>query len=355
MVFLKMIRGTKRVRLIDIAAASHTSVAVVSQVLNGGHNNIGVCREKAEHIRRLAQEMNYQPNLLARSLVGRKSSLIGVYIDSEASYFVHSICASLFNVMKTKGYHLLIRTGHESFSEIKEANTAFNQYGVAATVIMSHSYDLEGSLDFLDLKHTVFFEKPRSVETDYFIDIDYAIAFAAGVRHLLTIGKRRLGLIATGTGFMTEAKIKGFLRQAKESAGQLETAEILRENELFLSEDNIKRKLDFIRDNRLDGVMVINDNYAAPLCHVCQANGLSVPKDVAIIGSDNFGFSEFIIPSLTTFDIDYAACGRQMAQMLLEIIENKPVTAQRMVVPKLVVRDSTVVNSPTAHLFHPHA
>ena len=89
----------------DVAEAAGVSAMAVSAVLNGAGRNVKVSHEKAEHIRRVARELRYQPNSLARSLRSRRTGMVGVVFQhlhgfsDAAPYFpnlLNGVMAALF-------------------------------------------------------------------------------------------------------------------------------------------------------------------------------------------------------------------------------------------------------------------
>src|SRR4051794_24239994 len=94
-----------RTTIRDVAEAAGVSAMAVSSVLNGGGRNVKVSEEKAEIIRRVARELRYQPNNLARSLRTRRTGMVGVVfqhlerLGDEQPYYpqlLNGVMAALF-------------------------------------------------------------------------------------------------------------------------------------------------------------------------------------------------------------------------------------------------------------------
>jgi len=335
-----------RVRLIDIAKEAGVSPAGVSQVLNGSASKtIRVSKEKAELVRQIAHKLNYRPDMIARALVGRKSNLIGAFIDSQAPEPYFEILSSLFFELRTHGYHLLICEGHDCLQDITNAYYSFAQYGVGGMAVLSHNYDKEERLQLPDISRVVFLEKPAAAEACY-LDIDYAEAIRTGVRHLLDLGRRRIGLILSNLkSYTLDMRLKGFKEETALRKDQLECALIHVSGGLSTSLDELDQQYrEFIEANRLNGVLMLEDNRAAGMARICAEHGRRIPEDLALIGFGNTKFGELVAPSLTSFQIDTIRCGGALAEMLLQLVDGaKPTEVPPLIIPPtLIVRESTV-------------
>jgi len=83
----------------------------------------------------------------------------------------------------------------------------------------------------------------------------------------------------------------------------------------------MKRCLEeFIVPRRIDAVLVQNDRYAAALLAVLHERKLRCPEDIAVVGWDDSDYCDMLIPPLASIATDYAAEGKAMVRMLLEMI-----------------------------------
>jgi len=339
--------GSGRVRIIDIAKRVGVSSASVTKVLSGGLPSIRVCREKADMIRAAAKEMHYRPNLIAKTLVGGKSHLIGAFIDSYASDTYFEILSSLYIELRRHGYNLLIREGHDSISDIIDAYHTFVQYGVDGMIILSHNYiNLNGdSLSLPNINRVMFLEKPN-IEGACYVDIDFVGAIENGVKHLIQTGRKRLGLIIPDIKSSTIiTRRQGFERGVATAADRLECGLVHVSGSFMPSLEEFEQQYhEFIAPNRLDGLLLLEDNRAAGMVRTCRNHGMRIPEDIALIGFGNTLFSRFMNPSLTTFGIDTVQCGGELVRLILQLIDDISPSAipPSVILPQIIVRESTV-------------
>ena len=107
-----------RVRLIDIAKKANVSVATVSMALN--KENPKVSKDKIAEIKKIAKEMNYIPNSLARGLVTQSTKTVGLIIPDIENAFFSSLVKRIEDSLRKAGYMTLITNSDEKFKNDME-------------------------------------------------------------------------------------------------------------------------------------------------------------------------------------------------------------------------------------------
>ncbi|EPR70053.1 LacI family transcriptional regulator [Winogradskyella psychrotolerans RS-3] len=133
----------KRTTLKDIANALNISPAAVSKAM---HDDSRISDKTKEAVKRIAKELDYQPNHLASALRKGKSNLVGVIVPRTNSNFFSSVLEHMEAVLNKAGYNIIITQSNESFEkECKNIDTLlFTQVdGIIAsmaneTVDLSH-------------------------------------------------------------------------------------------------------------------------------------------------------------------------------------------------------------------------
>ncbi len=98
----------KRVSIKDIAGKLGVSIALVSYVLNGKEQEARVGKEIAKKIRQTAQDMNYKPNLIARTLQSGRSYTLGLIVADISNPFYAKISRTIEREVTKLGYQLLV-------------------------------------------------------------------------------------------------------------------------------------------------------------------------------------------------------------------------------------------------------
>lgn len=333
-----------RVRMVDIAREAGVSPTVVTKVLSGGAGSIRVSPEKAALVREIARKLDYRPNIIARTLVGRPSKIIGVHIDSRASSTYFRTLAALERGLTELGYSTMIAESHDNIGSIVDAYRTFQQYGADAVIFLSHSYsDLaeEVRQKLGALSKTLFVGRPL-VEQALYVDIDWAHGAELAVQHLAQRGKRRLGILLSSLEHTLGMRHDGFQRAACRLERELECAMFYQLSSVDAS--SIPEAFErFVAAFQLDGLVMQNDVHATYMLRELKQHGLRVPGDVAVVGHDNMEFSAGLCPALTTLDENNEAIATETIALLAKMLRNEaiPGAVPPVIAPSLIVRETT--------------
>ena len=160
------------------------------------------------------------------------------------------------------------------------------------------------------------------------------------VRHLAALGHRHLGVVhAAADRPSIEGRIRGY-REAAAAAG-IKLTDTRCDSITFESSLAQTRRL-LGRKTRPTGILCINDEMAAGAIRAAHSLGLSVPRDVSIVGFDNIQMGNYIVPSLSTIGSDKEKLGERAVTRLVELMADKKSPAVQEVLPvALVAREST--------------
>ncbi len=325
-------RKSSKVRLVDIAARVGISKAAVSCVLNDASKNIiRVSAEKRNEIFRVARELNYVPNLTARSLAGKSSMTIGVLIDSHAPRTVFQTLWSIEEAAAASGYRLMTGQAHDNPESLFDSYNDFMRYGIDGVVCMSYEYpghEEKVREFFRDKKNLVFYDQPSWEASCVVIERNSGMAEA--VRHLQSTGRKRIALWIAGNPqvFSYSQRIEGYRQNI---VGE----------ELVHCVENVTEYAELVLKNKIDAVLASNDTTAAQLMRELLCRGLRIPEDVAVIGHDNNDFSQFTYPSLTTIDQKEVAAGRKIVELLLKQITTNSAPEKVKIPTSLIIRESS--------------
>ena len=120
-----MMERMKRVSIKDIAQVVGVSTATVSLVLTGKNKNGRVSKEMSEKIKKVANEMNYQPNRLAMSLQSGRSQTIGLLVADISNPFFGTLAFYVQEEMEKAGYAVIIMNTDESDLQMERMISLF--------------------------------------------------------------------------------------------------------------------------------------------------------------------------------------------------------------------------------------
>ncbi|MEU0091921.1 LacI family DNA-binding transcriptional regulator [Kribbella sp. NPDC006257] len=338
-----------RPTIAGVARVAGVSVASVSRVLNG----LPATDEMVERVQRAVEQLGYVPDARARSLkVGRTFQLTLAVADVGNPVYV-TMMRAVEEVVSAAGYRLVVTTtGPDVVDEVALVRGMARGYADGLVISpLRVDDDLIKSIRECDVPVVVAGNVPSSAGVDT-IRANSPKGMLLAVGHLVSKGRRRIafvnGPVDTVPG---AARAKGFT-EAMKANGLQPVAQVEAIDFTFAAGREAARELlsgvgstDGRRSARAglpDAVIAANDLLAVGLMHELAADGLEVPKDVAVVGMDDSELAEQSFPPLTSVNLGSAERGRRAAELLLARIEDDTRTPRRIVVqPTLSVRRST--------------
>lgn len=337
----------KRVTIRDVAHAAGVSTQTVSRVVN----NISYVSEGTrKRVETVVEEMGYRPSTLARSLIQQRSYTLGV-VSYGLKYIGPSRTLNGIADQADKLGYMLVMKELDNFEtnrieDVIDSLLARQVDGILWVVpeIGDNHTWLDNHLQDISVPVLFIAMKPRlgvpSVATD-----NYQGAVIA-TRHLLELGKRRIGHISGPENWWEAEERKRGWRDALQHAGIDASEQHCTEGNWSSSsgEQAFLQLLD--KYPYLDSVFVANDQMALSVLREAHRRGISIPEQLAVVGFDNIAESAFFYPSLTTVSQDLQLLGEETVQIIVEMIQARqndqqiPIQA-RFIQPTLIVREST--------------
>jgi LacI family transcriptional regulator len=317
----------------DIAKHTGFSPPTVSKALN----NTGSLSEKTRKlIRETARQLEYVPNMSARTLTTRKSRLIGI-IDSDL-YRLDTLSPPTFtNIMA--GFKQVMEG--QDFELLLLSRLCANHRNMDGLLIMAAAAD-QG-------EPSLYTRYPCISVNDILpgitkvITANYAGA-AAAVRHLVDLGHRRIGYIHGPSSSLSQAAVerrRGYRDCLKRNGipgddGLIENAGTWQPSG---GGEAVRRLLE--RRPDITAVFVCSDHLAYGAMETLTKMGRQIPRDISVIGFDGDPFGRFINPGLTTMNQDAGLIGRTAGELLLKKLGGGACPPTVRIPAKLIVRDST--------------
>jgi LacI family transcriptional regulator len=309
--------GPSRTSLRTVAEQAGVSPATVSKALN---NAPDVSPRTRERVRAVARALGYEPSLAAQTMRSRRSRTIGIVTERPLAYqWVAETVSGILDVAAEAGMASLVLLTDRSTNRTAECVAELRRRQVEGLLFVGAGAapSIRPHLACWDVPHVYTFCQPEDLDAPAVL-IDDAQGAALAVRHLVSGGRRRFGLLcgpsASGTALVRAAAA----RVALEAAGMPVDGSHERSgpwteefgwrgmNELLASDPSI------------DAVIAANDFIALGALHALQQAGRRVPDDVAVVGFDNHLVSSLARPRLTTIAVPTYECGRQACRLLFD-------------------------------------
>lgn len=334
--------------IVDVAQRANVSAGTVSNVLTGKR---AVALATRERVLRAVEELGYQPNLLARSLVNRSTNTIGVVAYGLEYYGPSRTLVGIEQQAAALGYSLLLDLLHRPDSQDVDAVlaelTARRVDGIIWAV-----HEVGDNHAWIDA------ERLRSLPPVVFLTMEQrpcativATDNRAGARlatqHLIGVGRRTVGILIGPTSWWEVRERMAGWRSALETAGLEASPELVAEADWTAAAGEAALQALLARRPDVDAIFACNDQMALGALHCCLAGGRRVPDELAIVGFDNTPESAFFWPALTTVRQHLAELGRVAVNELQRQIDLRlqgvePAPPQiRTLQPELIVRASS--------------
>lgn len=335
-----------RITLKKIAKEFGVSISTVSKALKDSHE---ISEETRGKIKAFADYYNYKPNSLALQLRNQKTSVIGVIIPEIVHHFFSTVINGIEQYANEKGYNVMVCLSNESYEKEVSNFTVLTNGSVDGLIVSIARETQENKVykhfDAIisdDFPLVLFDRIIDELKCDKVIIDDIGGAHKA-TNHLIEIGAKRIALITT-QDYITVGSLRkqGYLKALKTSGLTIE------ENLIYKIDDtqDLYKQIEKVIQvkNPPDAILAVNEIYAAIALKIAKEKGLSIPKDIAIIGFTSGLISEFTDPSLTSVVQHGDLMGKQAAELLINRIENTaPSEYQKVVISSnLKIRKSTL-------------
>ncbi len=336
------------VTIVDVAVQAQVSAGTVSNVLTGKRPVAAPTRDR---VLRVVEELGYQPNLLARSLVNRSTNTIGVVAYGLEYYGPSRTLVGIEQQAAELGYSLLLDLLHrpdlQDVDSVLAELTARRVDGIIWAVHEvgdNHAWIDEARLRTLPPMVFLTMEQ-RPCAT--IVATDNRAGAHLATQHLIDVGRRTIGILIGPTSWWEVRERVAGWRGTLEAAGLDASPVLVAEADWTAASGEAALKALLARRPEVDAIFACNDQMALGALHCCLASGRRVPDDLAIVGFDNTPESAYFWPALTTVRQHLAELGRVAVNELQRQIDLRLQTAEpasptlRTLQPELIVRASS--------------
>lgn len=327
------------ITLVEIARAAEVSVATVSRALS--NRNYPLKAETRQRILKLAKEMGYQPNLVARSLQSNRSHLVGVIVDRMQSPFAAATVQGIQDGLRDAGYTISIAYSNRDQKLALEAIHTFYRHQVAGLVILNswlHTYN--DSILSLQDRPFVFVNRVFSNGVGNCVAPGDCYGAQLATQHLVDLGHRRIGYI-NGRADWIEAqnRLAGF-REVLEKHGLPTEAALIGQGDWGRDSGFQATQQLLALKERPTAIFAANDIMALGAYYAIQEAGLKIPADIAIVGYDDRDFAAWIRPALTTVRMPSYEMGQAAARLMMKQFANEEMEDATQIPGELIIRES---------------
>lgn len=332
----------RNVTILDVARVAGVSPSTITHTLNGKRP---VGADTRDRVMKAIAELNYVPQVNARSLRGGKSRIIGCLAMDITETFVNQIVRGAERGLSGSGFSLLF------VSKVEFGN----DYDAAFSFLKSHSIDGLLLCHHLPLGPSMYpFVSSNQIPTaSVNMEIPGAISvipdnYQGGLQaaeHLFAAGMRYPAMICGPENRLSvQDRLRGFRSHVKDLGLTLENRNVLFGGYDFENGYEASKKLlDVCKD--IDGIFCANDYIAAGTIARLTEMGIAIPDQVRVLGFDNRDFSAFKPIPISTFEQPLQEMGLLAISLLRNFIDNgqlQSYSSRHVLQSRLIPRMSTI-------------
>ena len=326
----------------QIADLAGVSIATVSRVVNdSGYVAEGTRRAVQSVIR----ERGYTANRNARALSGGRTGLVGLTVPRIHPSYFSVIVAGVAEALYEHDMRIVVcPTQHEHDREVSLLERLMRGTTDGGLLVLPEESSGELST-LMDDGYQFVVVDPRMRIDGRVPTVSAAHSSGAGqaMRHLLSLGHRRIGAITGPRGWMaTEERKRGYVA-ALAATGALPDPQLVIESNFDVDGGRAAASVLLDLPEPPTAIFAFNDQLAIGAMHTALARGLRLPADLSIVGFDDTAEAGLVTPALTTVRQPLAEMGRMAVSLLVRLLDDEPIEALHVeLATQLVVRDSTV-------------
>ncbi len=329
-------------RMKDIAEDLGVSLMTVSKALR---NHGDISEETRNRVLKRARELDYQPNWIARSLVTRRTYMVGLVIPDLMHSFFAEVAKGVARKLEPHGYQIVMANSDENAETEQRQMELLVARSVDGLIVASALANWrQRALRIFRTRQAPYVlidRMPAGVQANYVGARDQDIG-ALATEHLLEQGCRRVAHIRGPAAPNSDGRLRGY-RRALAKHG-------LRPAPDYVVEGGREDATGYQAMQQLlrlpappDGVFCYNDPVAAGAIKAVLEAGGRVPEEVALIGAGNVHYSDLLRIPLSTVDQSSSLIGETAADLLVDCMEakNPPRPKRILIPPRLIVRESS--------------
>ncbi|MFF0266812.1 DUF6807 family protein [Kribbella sp. NPDC004536] len=321
------------ITITDVARLAEVSRATVSRVMNG---RLSVAPEIVERVRAAAEQLNYRPSDLARSLSLGRTNMVALVVPDLGNPLFQQVLRGITNASAAAGYKVLVAETDED-PEAEAAIAIEARRRCDALIMVSPRMDEDRLVELLPQVQPVILVNRQGPAKVSSVVVDYGRAVRIVVDHLVGLGHRRLAFLS---GPAASASNRLRLEALDVAEREIPGLDLVRLECGWSIEDGYAA-VERVLEARVTAVVAFNDLVAFGLLARLNEVGVAVPTDLSVTGMDDIGLARFAVPSLTTVRVPQKDLGELAWQRLLASIAGPAGAVADVPELRLAVRAST--------------
>lgn len=322
----------------DIAKEAGVSITTVSRVIN----KKGYVSEKTrKKIQDVLDRNEYQPSGIARGLAtGSMKTVAIVVVDVRVPHYALTSYI-MEQRLSEEGYMVLVCNTGEEEEGCRKYLRMLAQRQVDGIILVGSIFNRlcdDETLSLLSNIPIIMANGKIDRENIYGILVDEAYGMELAAEHLYKTGRRKLAYVIDKYTNAADRKLEGYIREMKRLGYENPEKDVYRTPYGLEGGAQIAGVL---KEKGYDGVVFGEDLTAVGAMNEWRNQGVKIPEEIALVGCNNSEYSYICNPPLTTVNNKGEVLSELTVQMLLNVLSKKKELASLVVLPELVVRETT--------------
>ncbi|TAH74839.1 MAG: LacI family transcriptional regulator [Anaerolineaceae bacterium] len=330
-----------KISIKGISELAGVSIATVSRIIN---ENGRYSKETEERVKKIIEEYNYVPNMVAKGLRTKKMTNVGIIIPEITNEFFVKLAYEIETNLFKEGYGSFICNTNEDIEMEKKRLQMLSVQNVSGLIYISGGSS--GVSEYIQDIPTVFIDRTpvaKDLEQYIIIESDNVQGGYLATKEMLDKGCRNIIMLTDRRRLSSQAaRIEGYKKAHKEANIPMNI-----DNIIYLDKMNYDTARDCVSKlvedgTSFDGIFATTDWLALGSYAALNQKGIKTPQDVKIVGYDDISVSEFNALPITTIHQQIDVIGKTAVNYLLQLLRNQPIEEKLKRIPVfLVKRQST--------------
>ncbi|MGV8145311.1 MAG: LacI family DNA-binding transcriptional regulator [Alkaliphilus sp.] len=315
-----------RVTIKEVAKKAGVAPSTVSRALK---DSFLISQETKDKITRIADELGYFPNEIARSLANQSAKTLGLVLPSSAqdsflNPFFTSFIQGVTRCLEEQDYSLLLASARNDADELKRIMRMTHSGRVDGIFLVTVKED-DKNIGYLleqDMPFVVIGD-PKEREKVLWVDNNNQKAMFEVVENIINLGHKKIAFFGGKQELtVTQRRLKGYIK-ALEKHGLEISEKLIIEANFQEDEGYVFTKELLAKYKDIDAIVTTDDLIAYGVIRAVKELGIKIPADISITGFNNTTLARYLSPSLSSVEINSEKLGYNSTNLLLKRIRKE--------------------------------
>lgn len=345
----------KNVTIYTIAEEADLSAATVSRYLTGSAKVSEANRKKIEGI---IKKYNFRPNATARNLSNRETKTVGLVMPDVTAPFYGTVFLEAERLALEKGYSLLLcNTMNDNIVTNTNVEMRYIEFllekQVDGLIMMGgHIDNLHTDPEYLERVNELIGQVPVVMINGelkgldcYSVRTDSTMGIYQLIEYLISLNHDKISFIGGYMDIQPTMRRLNTVKEALAEHGIEFNKQWFIEDDFSVraGKDSMEKLLNM--EEKPTAVICVNDMVAVGALHTAARMGIKVPEEISITGFDNTLVTEYVVPEITTVDLQPKELGRAAVETMIGHLEGNNVPKETVIGTELIIRESCAIKN----------